>query len=63
MAKLVRHYSDNAGRPHNTLRQATVSDLSEVLGNYAFATDVMNKRKEIEEIFRQHDAAGKPDLT
>lgn len=59
MAHVKQAILDSLGKPHAHPDGATVSDLERVLGNPALARVVFEKRAQVEELFRQHDAVVK----
>lgn len=63
MAKIIHAYADNKGKAHDTARLATLSDLSDLLGNYSFASEVLAKREGIEALLREHDEMETPTTT
>lgn len=55
MAQRVTAFAAKGGNLFTKPDDATVSELTELLGNNPFARTVFAKRKEIEDIFTQHD--------
>lgn len=55
MGKVSHAYADNSGRLHTTPDQATVADLTAVVGNAVLAKSVLENRDEIERILHEHD--------
>lgn len=56
MPKIVTTFQDSKGNPHPTLERATLSDLTNLLGNPGMATLVYNKRAELTAILAEHEA-------
>lgn len=60
MPKLHKAVADGRGKLHATPRAATVSDLAALFGSMegmatGIANQILDKRSEIEQIFRDHD--------
>jgi 3-methyladenine DNA glycosylase Tag len=63
MAKVVNSYADNSGKVHDTVEEAVIADLSNVLGRIGaeagltagIAKTILAKRDEIEAIFAEFD--------
>lgn len=63
MAKLIETYADNAGKVHETSKDAVISDIAAALGRISadsgiaggVAKLIFEKRTEIEAAFRDYD--------
>ena len=59
MAQIAQAYMDSKGRLCKTPDEATISDLTAILGgaeaNTATARIILEKREQIEQLFREHD--------
>ncbi len=66
MAEAGQGYFDSKGQYFKTANEATISDLSALLGRVGdgeslalgIATNLLEKRSDIERIFAEHDAMG-----